>query len=101
MISQNTSVDAHVILNRGALIGHDNRIGQFCTIGPGANIAGFNVIGAGVYVGAGAVIRDHLSVGGGAVVGAGAVVVKPIPGNTMAIGFPARSSRRSQRPLTS
>lgn len=90
VVSHNTTIGPHVILNRGALIGHDNRIGAFCTIGPGANIAGVNEIGAGAYIGAGAVIRDHLSVGGQAVVGAGAVVVKPVPANALAVGFPAR-----------
>ena len=42
----------HEFLNRGCLIGHDNQIGAFTTVGPGANLAGALTLGAGVYIGA-------------------------------------------------
>jgi sugar O-acyltransferase (sialic acid O-acetyltransferase NeuD family) len=90
IVASNTTIEPHVVLNRGCLIGHDNLTRSFCTIGPGANVAGGVEIGAGAYIGVGAVIRDHLAIGEGSVVGAGAVVVKPVPANVLVTGLPAR-----------
>jgi serine acetyltransferase len=80
----------NVIVNRGALVGHDVRLNSFCTVGPGANIAGGVTVNECGYIGVGAVVRDHLSIGADAVVGAGAVVVKPVPPGVLVMGVPAR-----------
>jgi acetyltransferase EpsM len=94
IVASNTQVGAHVLLNRGANVGHDNRLGECATLGPGATLAGAVAVGAGAYIGVGAVIRDHLSIGDGAVVGAGAVVVKAVEPNVLVAGCPARVQRR-------
>jgi sugar O-acyltransferase (sialic acid O-acetyltransferase NeuD family) len=99
VISSNTVVAPHVVLNRGCLIGHDNHIESFCTVGPGANLAGGLVIGSGAYIGLGAVIRDHLTIGAEAIVGAGAVVVKPVPENVLVMGVPAQVVKTDVRGL--
>jgi UDP-perosamine 4-acetyltransferase len=89
IVASHTHVGAHVLLNRGANVGHDNALEPFVTIGPGAILAGSVRVGAGAYVAVGAVIRDHLDIGAGAVVAAGAVVVKTIAPHTLVAGVPA------------
>jgi acetyltransferase EpsM len=80
----------HVIVNRGALIGHHTTIGGLCSIQPGANIAGACSIGAETYIGMGAIILDHRTVGSHVVIGAGAVVTRDVPDHTQVMGIPAR-----------
>jgi len=55
----------YALVNRGALIGHDDRIGKYCTIGPGANIAGDVEIGDGALVAQGTVVRERMIIGSG------------------------------------
>jgi sugar O-acyltransferase (sialic acid O-acetyltransferase NeuD family) len=90
IIASNTHVHAHVVLNRGANVGHDVTIEPFATIGPGATMAGGVVIESGAYVGVGAVVRDHVTIGAGALVAAGAVVVKSVPAHCQVAGVPAQ-----------
>lgn len=89
IVASNSHIAPHVLLNRGANVGHNNRIDGFVTVGPGVTMAGAVVVGPGVYIGVGAVVRDHLSIGAGAVVAAGAVVVKPVDAHTLVAGCPA------------
>jgi len=48
----------------------------------------------GSWIGAGAIILPGVTIGRNAVVGAGSVVVKDVPAFTIAVGNPARVSRR-------
>ena len=93
IVASNTHVGPYTLLNRGANVGHDNRLEQCVTFGPGATTAGAVEVGAGAYIGVGAVVRDHLTIGAGAVVAAGAVVVKPVPAHVLVAGCPATPVR--------
>jgi sugar O-acyltransferase (sialic acid O-acetyltransferase NeuD family) len=99
VVSTNTVLRQQVIVNRGCLIGHDNDIGAFTTLGPGANVAGGVTIQEDAYIGVGAVVRDHLSIGRGAVVGAGSVVVKSVDAGALVTGVPARVVRTGMQGL--
>ena len=99
IVASNTRCAAHVLLNRGANIGHDVTIESAATIGPGVTIAGHVTVGAGAYLGVGAVVRDHVAIGAGAIVAAGAVVVKPVAPRTLVAGCPARTVRDNVAPL--
>ena len=89
-MGSNADVGEYTIANRGALIGHDDRTGKCCTIGPGANIAGNVEIADGTFIGQGAVIRERLKIGKDAVIAAGAVVLQDVQPNDMVAGIPAR-----------
>jgi acetyltransferase EpsM len=77
-------------VNRGVLIGHHTRIGDYVTLSPGANVAGCVEVGDGAYVGMGATVLDRISIGSHSIVGAGAVVTRDVPEKVQVQGVPAR-----------
>lgn len=85
-----TVIGDNVIVNTGAQIDHDGRIGAHTMIGPGAILCGGVTVGEEVLVGAGAIILPGLVIGDGAIVGAGAVVTKSVPEGAVVYGNPAR-----------
>ncbi len=90
VVAVNARIGRHVILNRGASIGHDTVVGDYVTVGPGVNVAGMCSIGDGCYLGIGATVVDRITIGAGSVVAAGAVVTKDVPSNVEVRGIPAR-----------
>lgn len=81
-------VGVNAILNTGALIDHDGRIGAHSHIAPGAVLCGGVIVGESCHVGAGAVVTEGVKIGNGAVIGAGAVVTRDVAAG--ATVFPAR-----------
>lgn len=90
----NVIVEDFALLNFGATIGHEARIGAGTVVNPGANISGGVTLGSGVLVGAGAVVLQYVSVGAGSTVGAGAVVTKDVPAGATVVGVPAKPVSR-------
>lgn len=86
----------HVIVNHGAILCHDVKVGDFCNIGPGAILAGGVVLEEDVDVGCGARILPRNRVGRGAKIGAGAVVTRDVPAGDTWVGIPARPLREAQ-----
>lgn len=82
-----------VTINRNVSVGHHTLIGDFTTLHPGANVAGHCKIGKGVTIGMGANVVDGVSIGENSVIGAGSLVIKDIPANVVAYGFPAKKIR--------
>lgn len=78
VVSADAKVGAHVQINIGAAIGHDVRVGDFCTISSQVDLMGHVVLGQRVFVGSGARVLPGVKVGDGARIGAGAVVVKDV-----------------------
>jgi sugar O-acyltransferase (sialic acid O-acetyltransferase NeuD family) len=94
VVTVDTKIGGHLILNLGATVGHDCAIGDFVTIAPQAAISGNVTLEDGVEVGTGALIRQGVRIGRGAMVGMGAVVLSDVPANACVVGNPARVIRQ-------
>lgn len=90
IITVNISLGNFVILNLGCTVGHDTKIGDYCSFMPSVNISGEVTIENSVYVGTGAKIINLLTIGNSTIVGAGAVVSKSLPEKCTAVGIPAK-----------
>lgn len=86
-------VGTHAIVNLNTTIGHDCRIGDFCTIAPQAALSGNVVCEDGVEIGTAAAIRQGTRIGRGAMIGMGAVVTRDVGANECVVGNPARLLR--------
>lgn len=86
----------HVLLNIGAVIGHESKVGDFSVISPLAVIGGRSVLGKRVFVGANASVREPVRIADDVTIGMGAVVLHDItePGTTW-VGNPARKIETS------
>jgi len=78
------------IINTGATIDHDCRIGRAAHIAPQCALAGCVTVGAGSFLGIGCKVVPEMSIGENAVLGAGSVVISNIPAMATAVGVPAR-----------
>lgn len=90
IITVNTQIGKHVIINIDSTIGHDSIIGDYSTILPSVNISGNVKIGIGCNIGTSVAIINKISIGSNTIIGAGATVTKDLPGNCTALGTPAK-----------
>lgn len=90
IITVNTQIGKHVIINIDSTIGHDAIIGDYSTILPSVNISGNVKIGTGCNIGTSAAIINKITIGCNTIIGAGATVTKDLPGNCTAVGTPAK-----------
>lgn len=93
ILTTGIQVGEFVIINLLSTIGHDVKIGDYCSIMPSVNISGNVSIGKGVLIGSGATILQGLTVGDYAVIGAGAVVTRSVEAGTTVVGVPARKMK--------
>lgn len=87
----NIQVGAFSIINLNCTIGHDVKMGEFCSLMPSVNISGNVTLGDGVFIGSGATILQGINIGEGAIIGAGAVVTKDVPPHCTVVGVPAKN----------
>lgn len=83
-------VGEHAILNTGAIVEHDGRVGAFAHLAPRVCLAGSVTVEEGAFVGTGAVVIPGGRIGAWAGVGAGAAVIRPVTDGTRVAGVPAR-----------
>ncbi|MFN2566679.1 MAG: acetyltransferase [Gemmatimonadaceae bacterium] len=88
------------IVNTGATVDHECRLGDGVHVCPGAHLAGCVEVGDCAMIGIGAAVLPRIVIGSGAIVGAGAVVVADVPPNTVVVGNPARRIRGTVREHT-
>jgi sugar O-acyltransferase (sialic acid O-acetyltransferase NeuD family) len=90
ILSPNSSLGKHVIVNQHSAIGHDSLIGDYANICPGAKVNGYCRVGEGALVGSNASLMQSCVLGEKAVVGANSFVVHNIPDGVTVMGVPAR-----------
>lgn len=86
----------HCIVNTAATLDHDGVLEEYASLGPGAHLGGNTSLGAYAHVGLGASVIHGVRIGPNTVVGAGAAVVADLPGDTLALGVPARATRKRE-----
>tara|TARA_Y100000590_G_scaffold281456_1_gene316590 strand:+ start:151 stop:801 length:651 start_codon:yes stop_codon:yes gene_type:complete len=90
-ISCNIKIGKFVYVNFNSVIGHDCDLDDFVTLCPSCNINGENIIEEGTFFGSGAVTRDKLKIGKWSHIGACSVITKHIPENTLFFAAPGTS----------
>lgn len=91
IVTVDVTVGEFVVLNCGAGVGHDAKIGDWSTLGPKAELTGGVVAGQGVNIGAGAIVAPGCRLGDWCTLGSNAAVfTNARPGVTM-VGNPART----------
>ena len=89
VINSLAKIETGVIINTGAIIEHEVKIGKFSHVGPNAVICGNANIGENVFVGANAIVKQGVIIGDNSIIGAGSVVLNNIPANSIYVGNPA------------
>ena len=87
------------IINTGAIVEHDNDVGEAAHIAPGVVLAGRVRVGDRALVGAGTAVRPYILIGNDAVVGAGSAVVANVLAASVVAGTPAKVLRARLRLL--
>jgi len=97
-IGRNTSFNNYgmgVVIHRRAVIGENCEISHHVTVGGRGGFYEVPVIGNDVFVGPGANILGPVKIGDGAIIGANAVVLNDVPAHSVAVGIPARVTKRN------
>ncbi len=113
VLGNDIEVGANTTIDRGALgdttigdgtkidnqiqIGHNCRIGRFCTFSGRVGISGSVEIGDFVQVGGGVGVADHITIGAKARLAAGAGVIQDVPPGATVAGYPAIPIREWHR----
>lgn len=93
VLTVNVTLGRHVIVNVQVAIGHEDVIGDFCTVAPAVMLSGDVRVEQGAEIGASSVIRQGLRIGAGAMLGMGSVVTHDVEPNMLCMGTPARPFR--------
>ena len=105
--TNNIQIGNFGIFNLNCTIGHDCIIKDFVNIAPGSNISGNVKIEKGAYIGTNAAILQgesidkKITIGEFAIVGAGSLVRRDVDANSIVVGMPARSIKKTSKPMIS
>jgi sugar O-acyltransferase (sialic acid O-acetyltransferase NeuD family) len=95
IVHNDARIGLQCIINTRSLVEHDCVLEDGVEIGPGAVLCGRVHVGANTWIGANATVRPRVRIGPNTIIGAGAVVVTDIPGDSVAVGVPARVVREN------
>lgn len=89
ILNERVQVGIGCIINTGAILEHECKIGNFTHIAPSATICGNVTIGENCLIGANSTIIPNVKIGDNVVIGAGSVVLKDVISNSKFVGNPA------------
>ncbi len=81
VVNTNTIIGEHCIINTGALIDHDCKIGDYTHIAPNATLCGHVKVGNHTLIGAGVTVTPGVKIGNNVKIAAGITVSKDISDN--------------------
>lgn len=90
VINPGAKIGRHCIVNTGAVVEHDNVLGDFVHVSPKAVLAGTVCVGKSTHIGVGAAVINNISITSDCIIGGGAVVNKDITESGTYVGVPAR-----------
>ena len=93
-VNADSTISDFAIVNTNASIDHDCSIGTATHIAPGATLSGNVKVGSFTLIGTGSSVRDNMRIGSNTIVGVGSAVVCDIPNDVIAVGTPARFSKK-------
>ncbi|SNY66171.1 acetyltransferase [Paractinoplanes atraurantiacus] len=93
VLTADVAVGSHVAVMPQAVLTHDDRVGDYCTIASGVRVGGGAVLDEEAYVGSGALVREGVKIGARSLVGMGSVVLRDVPAGEVWAGNPARLIR--------
>jgi sugar O-acyltransferase (sialic acid O-acetyltransferase NeuD family) len=94
-ISSCARIGDNVLISIGSAVGHDTCIGNDTVVSTLVSISGNCTIGSGCYIGTSACIKERVSIGENTIIGMGACVFRDVGPGMIAVGNPARESRRN------
>ena len=95
-IQARARIESNSTVNTMSIIGHDVHVKTGSVISSMVNLGGAVQCGAHSYVGMGASVKEGLTIGDWSIISMGSVVYKDIPDSVIAVGNPARPSRRNE-----
>jgi len=90
VINAEVFIDSLAIINTGATVDHDCKIGRAAHIAPQCGLAGNVTVGAQSFLGIGSRVIPDVSIGNNVTVGAGGVVIANIGSDVTVAGVPVR-----------
>lgn len=89
-VGANTQIGKGCLINTGAQIHHEVKIGEFTEVNPGAVLLGKVQVGSFCSIGANATILPKVKIGNSVIVGAGSVVTQDVEDGVTVLGVPAK-----------
>lgn len=93
IVGPGASIGVATIVNHGAVLEHDARVGRWALVGPGFACGGRVTLGDGVVAGTGSRVVPDATVAPWCWIGAGAVVARDTAPHGLYVGVPARRVR--------
>ncbi|MDR1573106.1 MAG: acetyltransferase [Clostridiales Family XIII bacterium] len=93
ILSSNTKIGNHVIINVSSVLGHDAVLEDFVSVMSLCDITGGVHIGKGAYLTSSVAVIPNVRIGEYAYIGAGSTVIKDVNANAIMVGNPARQIR--------
>lgn len=90
IINAESMIEDFAIINTGATVDHNCKIGKAAHISPLCGLAGNVTVGNQSFLGIGCKVIPKISIGERVILGAGAVVISHIESDTKAVGVPAK-----------